>query len=38
MDNFVYGGIFMLFESLRHLTLRNLIKKVALAVKKDPSL
>jgi hypothetical protein len=32
MDSFVYGGVFMIIEKLRHLTLRNLVKKVALVV------
>lgn len=38
MDVFVYGGVFMTVEKLRQLTLRNLVKKVALAVHKDPEL
>ena len=29
MDYFVKGGVFMTVEKLRHLTLRNLLKKVA---------
>ncbi|TNV78464.1 hypothetical protein FGO68_gene14887 [Halteria grandinella] len=37
MDNFVFGGVYMIAERLRHLTLRNLIKKVALVVKKEPA-
>lgn len=36
MDNFVYGGVYMIVEKLRHLTLRNLVKKVALVVQKEP--
>jgi hypothetical protein len=38
MDNFVYGGVFMIIERLRHLTLRNLVKKVSLVVKKEATL
>ena len=38
MDNFVYGGVYMVLERLRHLTLRNLVKKVALAVQREPDL
>jgi len=36
MDNFVFGGVYMIAERLRHLTLRNLIKKVALVVRANP--
>lgn len=32
MNYFVYGGVYLVVEKLRHLTLRNLIKKVALVV------
>jgi hypothetical protein len=38
MDYFVYGGVYLVVEKLRHLTLRNLIKKVSLVVKDEPSL
>lgn len=32
MDYFIYGGVYLLAEKLRHLTLRNLMKRVALVV------
>ena len=32
MDVFVHGGVYMAVEKLRQLTLRNLVKKVALVV------
>lgn len=32
------NGVFLAVEKLRHLTVRNLIKKVALVLKKEPSL
>lgn len=35
MDNFVQGGIYMIVDRLRHLTLRNLVKKVALVVQRE---
>ncbi len=35
MDNFVYGGVYMVLERLRHLTLRNLVKRVALVVESE---
>jgi hypothetical protein len=38
MDYFIYGGVYLVVEKLRHLTLRNLMKKVALVVQKDKSL
>ena len=38
MDYFIYGGVYLVVEKLRNLTLRNLIKKVALVVQKDKSL
>lgn len=38
MDTYVQGGVFMTVERLRHLTLRNLIKKVAVAVQADEDL
>ena len=38
MDNFIYGGVYLLAEKLRHLTLRNLMKKVALVIQKDKTL
>ena len=36
MDYFVHGGVFMSVEKLRNLTFRNLVKKVALVVQKEP--
>jgi nuclear mRNA export protein PCID2/THP1 len=38
MDYFIYGGVYLVVEKLRHLTLRNLMKKVALVVQKDKTL
>jgi hypothetical protein len=38
MDYFIYGGVYLVVEKLRNLTLRNLIKKVAQVVQKDKSL
>ena len=38
MDVFVYSGVFLAVEKLRLLTLRNLIKKVAMAQEQDPSI
>lgn len=38
MDYFVYGGVYLILERLRQLTLRNLVKKVALVVQKDQEL
>jgi len=38
MDYFVYGGVYLVVEKLRHLTLRNLIKKVALVVQQEKDL
>jgi hypothetical protein len=38
MDYFVYGGVYMAVEKIRHLAMRNLIKKVALVVKREPDL
>ena len=38
MDYFVYGGVYMAVEKIRHLAMRNLIKKVALVVKREPEL
>lgn len=38
MNYFVYGGVYLVVEKLRHLTLRNLIKKVALVVQQDKDL
>jgi hypothetical protein len=38
MDSLVQQGVYLVVERLRHLTLRNLVKKVALAVQKDPEL
>jgi hypothetical protein len=32
MNYFVYGGVYLIVEKLRHHTLRNLIKKVAMVV------
>jgi len=38
MDNFVYGGVYLVFERLRNLTLRNLLKRIALVVRREPEL
>eukprot|EP00347_Sterkiella_histriomuscorum_P001298 403372576 len=38
MDTYVMSGVFLAVEKLRHLTIRNLIKKVALAIAKEPEL
>lgn len=35
MDHFVQGGVYMVVDRLRHLTLRNLVKKVALVVQRE---
>lgn len=37
-DVFLRSGVFVLMERLRYVTLRNFVKRVANAVKSDPSL
>jgi nuclear mRNA export protein PCID2/THP1 len=37
MDYFIYGGVYLVVEKLRHLTIRNLMKKVAMVFQKEKS-
>jgi len=36
MEIFIQSGVYLAVEKLRHLTLRNLFKKIALAIAKNP--
>ena len=38
MDQYVQSGVFLSIEKLRHLTIRNLIKNVALTIQKQPDI
>lgn len=38
MQDFVQTGVYLAIEKLRMIALRNFFKKVALAVKKEPSI
>ena len=38
MNIYVQSGVFLAIEKLRHLAIRNLVKKVALAIQKEPTM
>lgn len=36
MEIFIQSGVYLAIEKLRHLTLRNLLKKIAMAIANNP--
>ena len=36
MEIFIQSGVYLAIEKLRHLTLRNLVKKIAIAIANNP--
>lgn len=36
MTIFINSGVYLVLEKLRHLTIRNLLKKIAMSIQKNP--